>query len=423
MRTVTNALLTLAYAVLAGLLGVWLWQAGGGWGAAISGFVGALGLAFTIDGQVRRRIGRRDLSGQIDQVREAHVILADQVEQLNARISTLSQSLSVETEELTDEVRILEDLVLRLSQGVEQRAMAQPAAIAAAAADDERVVVSPQVSQRNALIDTVRAALEENRVDLYLQPVVSLPQRRTVFYESYSRLRDDTGRVMMPAEYLSVAEPEGLISAIDNLLLFRCVQIVRRLAGQDRQVGIFCNISLASLADEAFFPQFLDFLAQNQDLRGSLIFELGQSAFNERGSVEARNMAKLADLGFKFSIDKVSDLLLDFQDLNRADVKYLKVAADVLLTQLHEREERLSLKPMPDISAADFANIARRYGVEVVAEKVENERQVVDVLDLNVAYGEGHLFGQPRAIRDAVLAEAPPAPATVQGVGFRRAVG
>jgi cyclic-di-GMP phosphodiesterase TipF (flagellum assembly factor) len=403
MRTVTTALLSLSYVVLAGLLGVWLWQAGGGWGSAIAGFVGLLGLAFSLDGHIRRRIGRNTLASEVESVREAHVILADQVEQLNARISNLSQTLSVETEELTDEVRILEDLVQRLSHGVEQHAAAQPASLAQAPQ------FAPQLDQRSALIHTVRSALAENRVDLYLQPVVSLPQRRTVFYESYSRLRDETGRVMMPAEYLTVAEPEGLISAIDNLLLFRCVQIVRRLAGQDRQVGIFCNISLASLSDEVYFPQFLDFLPENQDLRGSLIFELGQAAFNQRGALEARNMAKLADLGFKFSIDKVSDLFLDFQDLSRADVKYLKVAADVLLNQLHEREERLTLKPMPEISVADFANIARRYGVEVVAEKVENERQVVDVLDLNVAYGEGHLFGQPRAIRDAVLAEAAPA--------------
>ena len=126
-------------------------------------------------------------------------------------------------------------------------------------------------------------------------------------------------------------------------------------------------------------------------------------------------MAKLADLGFKFSIDKISDLFLDFQDLARADVKYLKIAADVLLTQLHEREERLTLKPMPEIAAADFANLARRYGVEVIAEKVESERQVVDVLDLNIAFGEGHLFGQPRAIRDAVLAEASPPAAVFDG--------
>ena len=72
--------------------------------------------------------------------------------------------------------------------------------------------------QHIALLETVRAALADNRVDLYLQAVVSLPQRRTVFYESFSRLRDATGRVMMPAEYLSVAEPEGLMPAIDNLL-------------------------------------------------------------------------------------------------------------------------------------------------------------------------------------------------------------
>jgi cyclic-di-GMP phosphodiesterase TipF (flagellum assembly factor) len=403
MRALTNALLSATYLVLAALLGVWLWQAGGGWGAGIAGFAGAAALAFTLDGHVRRRLARDKLAAEIDSVREAHVILADQIEQLNERLTNLSQSLQVETEELTGEVRMLEDLVQRLSLGVEQHQSAF-----AAAPTRERF--DPRNRAKAALIDTIRSALAENRVDLYLQPIVNLPQRRTVHYESYTRLRDETGRVMMPAEYLSVAEPEGLISAIDNLLLFRCMQIVRRLAGQDRQVGIFCNISLASLADEVFFPQFLDFLSQNQDLRGSLIFELGQAAFDSRGSIEARNMAKLADLGFKFSIDKVSDLFIDFQDLARADVKFLKIAADVLLSQVHEREEKLTLKPMPEIAAADFANIARRFGVEVVAEKVETERQVVDVLELNVGYGEGHLFGQPRAIRDAVLAEASPPP-------------
>ncbi len=64
-------------------------------------------------------------------------------------------------------------------------------------------------AQALALIETIREALTENRVDLYLQPVVSLPQRKTIFYESFSRLRDVSGRVLMPAEYLSVADAEG----------------------------------------------------------------------------------------------------------------------------------------------------------------------------------------------------------------------
>jgi cyclic-di-GMP phosphodiesterase, flagellum assembly factor TipF len=267
----------------------------------------------------------------------------------------------------------------------------------------------------------VREALAENRVDLYLQPVVGLPQRRTVFYEGFTRLRDESGRVLMPAQYLLVAEPEGLVSAIDNLLLFRCVQIVRRLAKQDRKVGIFCNVSLTSLRDETFFPQFLDFLGENKDMAGGLIFELGQAAFEARGPVEARNMAKLADLGFRFSIDKISSLDLDFRELQRADVAYLKVSAEVLLDQLMNPDAERP-RALKDIYAGDFAALARRYGADVIAEKVESERQVIDILELDIGYGQGHLFGEPRAIKDAVLAETDP-PVEVLRASLRRRAG
>jgi len=312
---------------------------------------------------------------------------------------SLTEDAERRSEALTTEMRVLEDLVERMREGLNDR-LAQTHEVPAAYARHH--------DQHMALLETVRSALADNRVDLYLQAVVSLPQRRTVFYESFSRLRDASGRVMMPAQYLSVAEPEGLMPAIDNLLLFRCVQIVRRLAKSDRKVGIFCNIALSSLGDEAFFPQFLEFLSENRDMAGSLIFELGQGAFDRRGPTEARHMARLAELGFRFSIDKVVDLDLDFADLARADVKFVKVAADVLVNQLLEVEGRLTLRSLRDINAADFADLTRRYGVELIAEKVETERQVVDVLELNIAYGQGNLFNEPRPIRDSILAEADP---------------
>ena len=119
-------------------------------------------------------------------------------------------------------------------------------------------------------------------------------------------------------------------------------------------------------------------------------------------------MAKLADLGFRFSLDKVQTLDLDFADLQRSDVKFVKVAADLLIEQLLDLDGGAPLRSMPDIQAADFAALTRRYGVEVIAEKVENERQVVDILELDVAMGQGHLFGEPRAIKEQVLAETDP---------------
>ena len=119
-------------------------------------------------------------------------------------------------------------------------------------------------------------------------------------------------------------------------------------------------------------------------------------------------MAKLADLGFRFSIDKVQTLDLDFADLQRSDVRFLKVSAELLIEQLLDMDGGAPLATLPDIRAADFAGLTRRYGVEVIAEKVETERQIVDILELDVAMGQGHLFGEPRAIKEQVLAETDP---------------
>ena len=421
MRKITVALLSAAYLCLGLTTAVLLWRSGGGWGAGLSGLIGTMGLAFALHGVISRSFDRAQLSAEIAAVREANVLLLRQLEAVQSAVGTMGYGASDEAERrseaLTGEVRMLEALVQRMSASLDER-LAQlqsgsPAVASVASLQNER----RRRAQTTVLLEEVREALSANRVDLYLQPIVSLPQRRTVFYESFSRLRDQTGRMMMPAEYLPAAEPEGLVSAIDNLLLFRCVQIVRRLAKQDRKVAIFCNISLASLADEVFFPQFLDFLSANSDTAGGLIFELGQAAYEARGAVESRNMAKLADLGYRFSLDKVTELSLDFADLGRSDVKFLKISAGVLMEQLVDADGGLTSRR--DIDAADFAELARRYGVEIIAEKIESERQVVDILDLDVGYGQGHLFGEPRPIKEQVLAESDP-PADFIGAPLRR---
>ncbi|WP_421728995.1 EAL domain-containing protein [Brevundimonas sp.] len=405
MRVLTTGFLAFGYVFLAMTVGAFLWRAGLGLGPGVAASLGTLGLLAAIHAVATGLAGRHALKAEIAQVRDAHRLLAEVMETTQGAMTELAHAIEAgaltRTEELTGEVRILEDLIQQMSESIEQRLTVTP--MVAPDSPDAR-----RHQQSNLLLKTVHDALSENRVDLYLQPVVSLPQRRTIFYESFTRLRDSTDRVMMPAEYLSVAEGEGLVPAIDNLLLFRCAQIVRRLARQDRKVGVFCNVALSSLGDETFFPQFLDFLSENRDLNQALIFELGQATFDARGAVEARNMARLADLGFRFSIDKVQTLDLNFADLQRSDVRFVKVAADLLIEQLLDLDGGSPIPSLRDIQAADFAGLTRRYGIEVIAEKCETERQIVDILELDIAMGQGHLFGEPRAIKEQVLAETDP---------------
>jgi cyclic-di-GMP phosphodiesterase TipF (flagellum assembly factor) len=411
MRKLTPFLLVGTYIILALCVAVTLYNRGADPNTCIAAICGVLGLCGAIHVSFGQKLIERRLTKDIDLVREAHRLMVDAIDSTQKDMIELADRVqnqrTTRSEELTSEVRMLEDLVKKLGESIEDRLTewqtAGPSVVPIHGGPR-----NAKEAQALALIETIREALTQNRVDLYLQPVVSLPQRKTIFYESFSRLRDATGRVLMPAEYLNVADAEGLVPSIDNLLLFRCVQIVRRLAKQDRRIGIFCNISLTSLRDETFFPQFLEFLNENRDLAGALIFELGQDAFATRGSVEARNMAKLADLGFRFSIDKVTTIDFDLQDLHRSDVRFVKIGANILLEQLLEVEGKPALKFLKDIHAGDYAALLARYGIEVVAEKVENEKQVIDILDIEIGYGQGHLFGEPRAIKEAVLAETDP---------------
>jgi cyclic-di-GMP phosphodiesterase, flagellum assembly factor TipF len=407
MRKLTPVLLMGTYLLLSASLGATLYNGASEPATAVAAMLGCLGVCVAFHVFVGQRLVEMRVTRDIEQVREAHRLMVDAIDSTQKDMIELADRVQNQrtsrSEELTSEVRMLEDLVKKLGESIEDRLTEWQAAPA--------VMAQPRnarEAQSLALIETIRDALTQNRVDLYLQPVVSLPQRKTIFYESFSRLRDVSGRVLMPAEYLNVADAEGLVPSIDNLLLFRCVQIVRRLAKQDRRIGIFCNISLTSLRDDTFFPQFLEFLNENRDLAGALIFELGQDAFASRGSAEARNMAKLADLGFRFSIDKVVSIDFDLQDLHRSDVRFVKVGAGILLDQLLNIEGKPVLKFMKDIHAGDYASLLARYGIEVVAEKVENEKQVVDILDLEIGYAQGHLFGEPRAIKEQVLAETDP---------------
>lgn len=409
MKKAVPGLLVMSYLLLSVTVSALLWRNGFDTGACVAAMVATLGLSFALHSFFAQIFSERRLTNEIDRVRTAHQLMVEAIDQTQKDMIELADRVqnqrSSHAEELTSEVRMLEDLVKKLGESIEDRLHDWKSAkvthfpgTPAAQAENSKLL----------MIETIREALIANRVDLYLQPIVSLPQRKTIFYESFSRLRDSTGRILMPGEYLKVAEPEGLVPSIDNLLLFRCVQIVRRLAKQDRKVGIFCNISLTSLRDETFFPQFLEFLSENRDLAGSLIFELGQDQFDNRASIEARNMAKLADLGFRFSIDKVATIDFDLQDLHRSDVRFVKIGANLLLEQLLDVDGKPALRFMKDIHAGDYASLMARYGIEVIAEKVENEKQVVDVLEIDIGYGQGHLFGEPRAIKEQVLAETDP---------------
>ncbi|MDA0261049.1 MAG: EAL domain-containing protein, partial [Proteobacteria bacterium] len=218
-------------------------------------------------------------------------------------LSTLASDGDVarSNSEMVSEMRILRSLITQLNV---RRGQGRANRTGTAKNDDLTDTTSPLATplpinlSATEVLDITRAALEKNRVDLYIQPIVNLPQRQVRFYEAFSRVRHEDGGIILPEQYIPVAREAGLISTIDNLLLFRCVQLIRRVHRDQSNLGFFCNISRDSLTDHEFFPQFVDFLEHNIELAGVLIFEFEQDDL-ALPQVDT-NLERLAHLGFTF---------------------------------------------------------------------------------------------------------------------------
>lgn len=240
------------------------------------------------------------------------------------------------------------------------------------------------------ILDAVREALRHDQVDLYLQPIVSLPQRKVRYYECFSRIRTGGDSVIVPEQFIALSKREGLLGAIDNILLFRCVQLVRRAQKRRHNVGFFCNISAHTLGDRAFFSDFSEFIAANAELASQLVFELNQDDVANRWDEVAPFLMRLARLGFTFSLDRVTDLDLDVAELTRRHFRFVKIDVAGLLARARQDAQ----------SIASLKRSLDRAGIDLIVEKIEDEADLIEALDFQIDFGQGYLFGGPQKSRE-----------------------
>ena len=281
------------------------------------------------------------------------------------------------------------------------RIAAAPAAVASAAPVNGGDAAGSH--SQSQILAAVRSAIDENRIDIYLQPLVTLPQRKVRFYEAVTRLRDEREQVLAAEDFIGIAEAAGLIGRIDHMVMLRCVQVLRRLMVRNKDVGIFCNVASATLSNPALFAQCLDFLEANRALAPSFILEFKQATLRALGPTETEHLAALAQRGYRFSIDHVTDLRFEPRELADRGVRFIKVPAALLLDPKQTSAS--------DIHPSDLSDLLGRFGIDLIAERIEGERAVVDLLDYDIRFGQGFLFAPPRPLRQEGASATGGAPA------------
>ena len=376
---------------------------------------------------------RAEVSDQIASISRSSADLARQLAEFGRQLGTVetkvdsvldkalasAQPLAVEIEELSTLVKHLADSVaaheaaLAGLSGKERIAPAAPASAMTANAmpnataavpmpDPAAAPAAPMAGtiaafsglDQNGIAAAINSAIEGSKIELYLQPIVTLPQRKVRYYEALSRLKADNGDLVAAGDFLKFAEAGGLMPKLDNLSVLRCVQVVRRLLLKNRDIGLFCNLSSATLTDFGF-PRFLEFVEANRAIAPALVFEFTQEAVRAMGPIEHESLAALAERGFRFSMDNLTDLRVEPRELNERGFRFIKAPAALLLNRVGAAST--------DIHPADLSDLVGRFGIDLIAERIEAEGAVVDLLDYDVRFGQGFLFSPPRPVRAEAL--------------------
>jgi cyclic-di-GMP phosphodiesterase, flagellum assembly factor TipF len=305
--------------------------------------------------------------------------------------------LADETTVVTQEVVIVTEAAPEVAD-VAQVAVAQVADVAeVASVIPEPAPVVDETAPGGAMLQDLREAIEGNRIDLYLQPIVTLPNRKLRFYDASTRVRTGDDEFMPPGDYRHLAEREHLMPRIDNVMLVKCVQLLRRLGPDSRLKGVFCNLSAQSLLDHDFFPELVEFMEENSTLAENLTFQLSQRAVLDIGADELAGLKTLGKLGFVFSLDHVADLDVDFAALRDHFFRYVKIEARTLL---HGMEEARA-----SIQASDLPSHLNRFDLKLIVEKVDDQASLERLMDYGVDLAQGDLFAQPRPVTPEMFRE------------------
>ena len=343
-----------------------------------------------------------------NQIREEFNELKDQLQALEREIVETRVELdaaqdklnnNLENPKIASELRMLRSLMKQFTDKVNgqlhtEDAISEPAVLEQPeikqTQQDQAITREPILDYSdNEILKFLEKAVREDHIELYLQPIVRLPQRSQVFFECFSRIMDDKSNIIRPEQYLPVATSAGLTAAVDNLLLFKCVQLVRRTRRDNPEIVFFCNISKSTLTDIDFFTDFIDFMADNTNLTSSLVFEFSQETILDKDYEIQNGLERLSKLGFRLSLDQLHQLNIDLPKLASQGFKFIKIDAHLL----HE----MARGDAPNLNMRALKGALDRVAMDLIVEKIENEEMLKDLLDLQIDFGQGYLFGAPKA--------------------------
>lgn len=244
-----------------------------------------------------------------------------------------------------------------------------------------------QLTERVLWKEKIESAIQENRFVFHYQPILDIKNNKISHAEALIRMMGPSGEIIMPNDFIPVAEQTGLINQIDLLVLKLAFTKLSALHIEKKPLTLSVNLSGKAFNN----PNLLSFLKHELDRPDinaeKLILEVTETTAIENFTAAKKMIAEITASGVKFALDDFGVGFSSFQHLRNLDVAYIKIDGSFIRKLGQLKEDQILVQAIADI--------AKVSGKKIIAEFVENEDILKKIEAFGIDYAQGYYIAKP----------------------------
>lgn len=234
----------------------------------------------------------------------------------------------------------------------------------------------------------VEQAIEEDRIQVYYQPIYSLQKGCYVSAEALVRIVNRDGSIMPPSQFIPVAEKNGAISQLGDIVFYKVCKFIKEEKLEEKGIQYLeINLSAVQCVQRDLAERFIQIM-QKMNVNPAMInLEITESAHVNSKEILLKNMEKLQAFGVTFSLDDFGTGYSNLNYILELPVQIVKFDRKMTMSYMQsEKGEKIMEAAIRMIQAMQM---------HIVAEGVEEKEQLDRLEQLNIDYIQGFYFSKP----------------------------
>ena len=245
-----------------------------------------------------------------------------------------------------------------------------------------------QKRDREQMMGELKAAMDEERVEVFFQPIYAVKEKRFTSAEALVRIRKKDGSIIMPGEFIPVAEETGQINRLGEIVFARTCRFIKE--NDIRKYGleyIEVNLSVVQCESMELSTNYVDIMNRYQVDPSLINLEITESASIVRKSILLDNMNAMIEDGISFSLDDFGNGQSNLNYIVDMPVEIVKFDRNMTKAYFESDKAKFVLEAA--------VNMIHEMNLKAVSEGVENAQQLAELEKIGIDYIQGFYFSKP----------------------------